>query len=309
MAKLPTCVDATLDLLKAGNYIADRSLATALYLSLSLKKPLFLEGEAGVGKTEIAKVLSKTLDRQLIRLQCYEGLDISSAVYEWNYARQMLEIRLQEASSASRDTTELTRTIFKEDFLIERPLLQAMRGPKDCAPPILLIDELDRADEPFEAYLLEILSDFQVTIPELGTIKSSSPPIVIITSNRTREVHDALKRRCFYHWVDYPNASRELDIISVKASKASSELSAQIVGFVQKLRSGNLFKAPGVAETIDWAHALTQLDCVSLNSNIIDDTVGALLKYQDDIQKIRGSEAGKLLEEVRAELSTPGEIE
>ena len=309
MAKLPTCVDATLDLLKTGNYIADRSLATALYLSLSLKKPLFLEGEAGVGKTEIAKVLSKTLNRQLIRLQCYEGLDISSAVYEWNYARQMLEIRLQEASSASRDTTELTRTIFKEDFLIERPLLQAMRGPKDCAPPILLIDELDRADEPFEAYLLEILSDFQVTIPELGTIKSSSPPIVIITSNRTREVHDALKRRCFYHWVDYPNASRELDIISVKASKASSELSAQIVGFVQKLRSGNLFKAPGVAETIDWAHALTQLDCVSLNSNIIDDTVGALLKYQDDIQKIRGSEAGKLLEEVRAELSTPGEIE
>ena len=309
MAKLPTCVDATLDLLKTGNYIADRSLATALYLSLSLKKPLFLEGEAGVGKTEIAKVLSKTLNRRLIRLQCYEGLDVSSAVYEWNYARQMLEIRLQEASSASRDTTELTRTIFKEDFLIERPLLQAMRGPKDCAPPILLIDELDRADEPFEAYLLEILSDFQVTIPELGTIKSSSPPIVIITSNRTREVHDALKRRCFYHWVDYPNASRELDIISVKASKASSELSAQIVGFVQKLRSGNLFKAPGVAETIDWAHALTQLDCVSLNSNIIDDTVGALLKYQDDIQKIRGSEAGKLLEEVRAELSTPGEIE
>jgi len=309
MAKLPTCVDATLDLLKTGNYIADRSLATALYLSLSLKKPLFLEGEAGVGKTEIAKVLSKTLNRQLIRLQCYEGLDISSAVYEWNYARQMLEIRLQEASSASRDTTELTRTIFKEDFLIERPLLQAMRGSKDCAPPILLIDELDRADEPFEAYLLEILSDFQVTIPELGTIKSSSPPIVIITSNRTREVHDALKRRCFYHWVDYPNASRELDIISVKASKASLELSAQIVGFVQKLRSGNLFKAPGVAETIDWAHALTQLDCVSLNSNIIDDTVGALLKYQDDIQKIRGSEAGKLLEEVRAELSTPGEIE
>ena len=309
MAKLPTCVDATLDLLKTGNYIADRSLATALYLSLSLKKPLFLEGEAGVGKTEIAKVLSKTLNRRLIRLQCYEGLDVSSAVYEWNYARQMLEIRLQEASSVSRDTTELTRTIFKEDFLIERPLLQAMRGPKDCAPPILLIDELDRADEPFEAYLLEILSDFQVTIPELGTIKSSSPPIVIITSNRTREVHDALKRRCFYHWVDYPNASRELDIISVKASKASSELSAQIVGFVQKLRSGNLFKAPGVAETIDWAHALTQLDCVSLNPNIIDDTVGALLKYQDDIQKIRGSEAGKLLEEVRAELSTPGEIE
>lgn len=309
MAKLPTCVDATLDLLKTGNYIADRSLATALYLSLSLNKPLFLEGEAGVGKTEIAKVLAKSLNRQLIRLQCYEGLDVSSAVYEWNYARQMLEIRLQEASSASHDTTELTRTIFREDFLIERPLLKAMRGSKDCAPPILLIDELDRADEPFEAYLLEILSDFQVTIPELGTIKSSNPPIVIITSNRTREVHDALKRRCFYHWVDYPDASRELDIISMKASKASTELSAQIVGFVQKLRSGNFFKAPGVAETIDWAHALTQLDCVSLDSNIIDDTVGALLKYQDDIQKIRGSEAGKLLEEVRAELSTSGEIE
>lgn len=309
MAKLPTCVDATLDLLKTGNYIADRSLATALYLSLSLNKPLFLEGEAGVGKTEIAKVLSKSLNRQLIRLQCYEGLDISSAVYEWNYARQMLEIRLQEASSAASDATELTRTIFKEDFLIERPLLKAMRGTKTCAPPILLIDELDRADEPFEAYLLETLSDFQVTIPEFGTIKSPNPPIVIITSNRTREVHDALKRRCLYHWVDYPDASRELDIISVKASKASSELSAQIVGFVQKLRSGNLFKAPGVAETIDWAHALTQLDCVSLDSNIIDDTVGALLKYQDDIQKIRGSEAGKLLEEVRAELSTPVGIE
>ena len=309
MAKLPTCVDATLDLLKTGNYIADRSLATTLYLSLSLNKPLFLEGEAGVGKTEIAKVLSKSLNRQLIRLQCYEGLDISSAVYEWNYARQMLEIRLQEASSAASDATELTRTIFKEDFLIERPLLKAMRGTKTCAPPILLIDELDRADEPFEAYLLETLSDFQVTIPELGTIKSPNPPIVIITSNRTREVHDALKRRCLYHWVDYPDASRELDIISVKASKASSELSAQIVGFVQKLRSGNLFKAPGVAETIDWAHALTQLDCVSLDSKIIDDTVGALLKYQDDIQKIRGSEAGKLLEEVRAELSTPVGIE
>ena len=309
MAKLPTCVDATLDLLKTGNYIADRSLATTLYLSLSLNKPLFLEGEAGVGKTEIAKVLSKSLNRQLIRLQCYEGLDISSAVYEWNYARQMLEIRLQEASSAASDATELTRTIFKEDFLIERPLLKAMRGTKTCAPPILLIDELDRADEPFEAYLLETLSDFQVTIPEFGTIKSPNPPIVIITSNRTREVHDALKRRCLYHWVDYPDASRELDIISVKASKASSELSAQIVGFVQKLRSGNLFKAPGVAETIDWAHALTQLDCVSLDSKIIDDTVGALLKYQDDIQKIRGSEAGKLLEEVRAELSTPVGIE
>lgn len=308
MAKLPTCVDATLDLLKTGNYIADRSLATALYLSLSLNKPLFLEGEAGVGKTEIAKVLSKCLNRQLIRLQCYEGLDVASAVYEWNYARQMLEIRLQEASSISGDTTELTRTIFKEDFLIERPLLKAMRGTQDCAPPILLIDELDRADEPFEAYLLEILSDFQVTIPELGTIKSSHPPIVIITSNRTREVHDALKRRCFYHWVDYPDASRELNIISVKASKASLELSAQIVAFVQKLRSENLFKAPGVAETIDWAHALTQLDCVSLNSNIIDDTVGALLKYQDDIQKIRGSEASKLLEEVMADLPTPGEI-
>ena len=309
MAKLPTCVDATLDLLKTGNYIADRSLATALYLSLSLNKPLFLEGEAGVGKTEIAKVLSSSLNRQLIRLQCYEGLDVASAVYEWNYARQMLEIRLQEASSVSRDTTELTRTIFKEDFIIERPLLKAMRGTEECAPPILLIDELDRADEPFEAYLLEILSDFQVTIPELGTIKSSHPPIVIITSNRTREVHDALKRRCFYHWVDYPDASRELDILSVKASNASSELSAQVVTFVQKLRSGNLFKAPGVAETIDWAHALTQLDCVSLNSNIIDDTMGALLKYQDDIQKIRGSEAGKLLEEVKAELSTSGEIQ
>lgn len=309
MATIPTCVDTTINLLRTGGYIADRSLGTALYLSLSLNKPLLLEGEAGVGKTEIAKVLSKSLDRKLIRLQCYEGLDVASAVYEWNYARQMLEIRLQEASSQTGDARELSNTIFNEDFLIQRPLLQAIRSGKKNTAPILLIDELDRADEPFEAYLLEVLSDYQVTIPELGTIKSLYPPIVIITSNRTREIHDALKRRCFYHWVDYPSANREVEIIAIKAPYASADLSKQVVTFVQKLRDRDLFKAPGVAETIDWAHALTQLDCMTLEPAIIDNTVGALLKYQDDIQKVRGSEAGKILEEVKAELATPGAIE
>lgn len=309
MATIPTCVDTTINLLRTGGYIADRSLGTALYLSLSLNKPLLLEGEAGVGKTEIAKVLSKSLDRKLIRLQCYEGLDVASAVYEWNYARQMLEIRLQEASSQTGDARELSNTIFNEDFLIQRPLLQAIRSGKKNTAPILLIDELDRADEPFEAYLLEVLSDYQVTIPELGTIKSLYPPIVIITSNRTREIHDALKRRCFYHWVDYPSANREVEIIAIKAPYASADLSKQVVTFVQKLRDRDLFKAPGVAETIDWAHALTQLDCMTLEPAIIDNTVGALLKYQDDIQKVRGSEAGKILEEVEAELATPGAIE
>jgi len=308
MAKSPLNIDDTLTLLAENNYVADRSLATALYLSLSLQKPLFLEGEAGVGKTEIARVLSESLERPLIRLQCYEGLDAASAVYEWNYARQMLEIRLQEASGGS-DREKLADDIFDEGFLIERPLLQAIRSGNDGIAPILLIDELDRTDEPFEAYLLEILSDFQITIPELGTIKAVTPPIVIITSNRTREIHDALKRRCFYYWVDYPDAVRELEILAVKAPDTSEILSAQIVSFVQKLRERDLFKVPGVAETIDWAHALTQLDCMSLDSDIISDTVGALLKYQDDIERIKGSEAGKILEEVRAELAISGAAE
>ena len=305
MAKIPNDIDSTLTLLAENDYVADRSLATALYLALSLQKPLFLEGEAGVGKTEIARVLSESLKRPLIRLQCYEGLDAATAVYEWNYARQMLEIRLQEASGSS-DREKLADDIFDERFLIERPLLQAIRTGDNSTAPVLLIDELDRTDEPFEAYLLEILSDFQITIPELGPIKAASPPIVIITSNRTREIHDALKRRCFYHWVDYPDAIRELEILAVKAPNIPETLSAQIVSFVQKLREHDLFKVPGVAETIDWAHALTQLDCMGLDSNIISDTVGALLKYQDDIERIKGSEASRILDEVRAEIAIAG---
>jgi MoxR-like ATPase len=297
---LPASVDATLDLLGRGEYIADRSLATAVYLALKLKRPLFLEGEAGVGKTEIAKVLAATLGRQLIRLQCYEGLDVASAVYEWNYARQMIEIRLAEAGQQSRDSVE--EEIFSERFLIKRPLLQALE-PSLGGAPVLLIDELDRTDEPFEAYLLEILSDFQVTIPEIGTVRAGEPPIVVITSNRTREIHDALKRRCFYYWVDYPDAKRELDILKVKAPGAAEELSREIVGFVQKLRATDLFKLPGVAETIDWTQALMQLDVLTLTPEAINDTLGVLLKYQDDIGKIQGSEALRLLTQVKAELA------
>ena len=297
---LPASVDATLALLGWGEYIADRSLATAVYLALKLKRPLFLEGEAGVGKTEIAKVLAATLGRQLIRLQCYEGLDVASAVYEWNYARQMIEIRLAEAGQQGRDSVE--EEIFSERFLIKRPLLQALE-PSLGGAPVLLIDELDRTDEPFEAYLLEILSDFQVTIPEIGTVKADEPPIVVITSNRTREIHDALKRRCFYYWVDYPDAKRELDILKVKAPGAAEELSGEIVGFVQKLRATDLFKLPGVAETIDWTQALMQLDVLTLTPEAINDTLGVLLKYQDDIGKIQGSEALRLLTQVKAELA------
>jgi MoxR-like ATPase len=297
---LPASVDATLDLLGRGDYVADRSLATAVYLALKLKRPLFLEGEAGVGKTEIAKVLSSTLGRSLIRLQCYEGLDVASAVYEWNYARQMIEIRLAEAGQEGRDTVE--EEIFSERFLIKRPLLQALE-PSLGGPPVLLIDELDRTDEPFEAYLLELLSDFQVTIPEIGTVKAKEPPIVVITSNRTREIHDALKRRCFYYWVDYPDAKRELAILKVKAPGASEALSREIVGFVQKLRTTDLFKLPGVAETIDWTQALMQLDVLTLTPEAINDTLGVLLKYQDDIGKIQGSEALRLLTQVKAELA------
>jgi len=298
----PKSVDETLALLKAGNYVADRSLATALYLALSLHRPLFLEGEAGVGKTEIAKVLAATLGRRLVRLQCYEGLDVASAVYEWNYARQMIEIRLAEAmGDSNRDT--LGSDIFSERFLIKRPLLQALQ--KDAAgPPVLLIDELDRTDEPFEAYLLEVLSDFQITIPEIGTIKAEEPPIVIVTSNRTREIHDALKRRCFYYWVDYPDATRELEILRVKAPRVSDALSQEVVRFVQNLRQRDLFKLPGIAETIDWTDALIQLNCVALDGQSIDNTLGVLLKYQDDIAKIRGSEAAALLQQVKVELAS-----
>ena len=304
MTELPQSVDATSDLLRSGDYLANRSLATALYLSLSLGRPLFLEGEAGVGKTEIAKVLSETLDRKLLRLQCYEGLDVTTAVYEWNYSRQMVEIRMAEAAG-DRDRDKLEADLFGDAFLIKRPLLQALEE-QPSGPPVLLIDELDRTDEPFEAYLLEVLSDFQVTIPELGNITAKDPPLVVITSNRTREIHDALKRRCFYHWVDYPSAKRELEIIKIKAPTASEKLSAEVVGFVQQLRGMDLFKQPGVAETIDWAHALTQLDCMALDPEMVNDTLGTLLKYQDDIAKIEGSEASRILKEVKQELATAG---
>ena len=298
---LPNNIDDTLALLSQEDYVADRSLATTLFLALKMGRPLFLEGEAGGGKTEIAKVLSAALGRRLVRLQCYEGLDIASAVYEWNYSRQMIEIRLTEAAG-DVDKQGLSSDVFSSDFLIERPLLQALRGEED-GPSVLLIDELDRTDEPFEAYLLEILSDFQITIPEIGTIKAKQPPIVIITSNRTREIHDALKRRCLYHWVDYPNAERELQIVNAKLPGIDSKLSQQLVAFVQRLRDQDLFKSPGVAETLDWADALTQLDKVALDSDTIDNTLGALLKYQDDISRIRGSEAAQLLEQVKLELA------
>ena len=298
---LPTSVDATLDLLSRGSYVADRSLATALYLALKLRRPLFLEGEAGVGKTEIAKVLSATLGRRLVRLQCYEGLDVAAAVYEWNYARQMMEIRLAEAAG-DRDRDTLGADIFSERFLIKRPLLQALE-PDLAGAPVLLIDELDRTDEPFEAYLQEVLSDFQVTIPEFGTIRAPEPPIVILTSNRTREIHDALKRRCFYHWVDYPSAERERAILKVKAPEADARLAAQVVGFVQSLRGMDLYKAPGVAETLDWAQALVELNQLELDPATINDTLGTLLKYQDDIARIQGSEAARILTQVKTELS------
>ena len=298
---VPTSVDAAVDLLRAGRYVSDRSLATAVFLALRLNRPLFLEGEAGVGKTEIAKVLADTLGRRLIRLQCYEGLDTAAAVYEWNYPRQMIEIRLAEAGNESRDT--LDEEIFSERFLTRRPLLQAL-SPDPSGPPVLLIDELDRTDEPFEAYLLEVLSDFQVTIPELGTIKAPAPPIVVITSNRTREIHDALKRRCFYYWVDNPAAERELEILRLKAPGAAEELTRQVVGFVQKLRKEELFKLPGVAETIDWTKCLVELDRVTLDPATVNDTLGALLKYQDDIAKVRGGEVSRILREVETELAT-----
>lgn len=294
----PDSVDATLALLESGNYVAGRNLATMVYLALKLKRPLFLEGEAGVGKTELAKVLATTLGRRLIRLQCYEGLDLASSAYEWNYPRQMIEIRLAEATGRTEDRASLVADIFSEEFLIERPLLQALR-PASEGPPVLLIDELDRTDEPFEAFLLELLSDFQISIPEIGNISASEPPIVILTSNRTREIHDALKRRCLYHWVDYPDMEREQKILSSRVPEVPANLSREVVSFVHALRDADLFKSPGVAETIDWAEALIQLDKISLDSIAVDDTLGVLLKYQDDIAKIEGSEAARLLQRIK----------
>src|SRR5215510_11371455 len=299
-AKVPTSIDDTLKLLGEADYLADRSLATVLFLALRMGRPLFLEGEAGVGKTEIAKVLSSTLGRRLIRLQCYEGLDVSAAVYEWNYAEQMIAIRLAEAEG-NIDRERLSHDVFSERFLIKRPLLQALE-PDTAGAPVLLIDELDRADEAFEAFLLEVLADFQVTIPELGTVKALAPPIVVITSNRTREIHDALKRRCLYHWVGYPSAERELRIVRAKVPGIGKALSEQVVHFVQALRKEDLFKAPGVAETLDWAAALTELDAVALDPATVSDTLGVLLKYQDDIARFEGTKVKEMLDEVRAEL-------
>ncbi|MCV9960521.1 MoxR family ATPase [Pararhizobium sp. BT-229] len=297
---LPTSITETMAMLESGDYLAGTALSTVLFLSLKMKRPLFLEGEAGVGKTEIAKVLARALDRPLIRLQCYEGLDISSAVYEWNYPAQMLEIRLSEATGAA-DRDRIESNIFSEKYLIRRPVLQAISAEAGKAP-VFLIDELDRTDEAFEAFLLEVLSDFQITIPELGTIKAKEPPIVIITTNRTREVHDALKRRCLYHWVDYPKAAQELEIIRRKVPGCNERLSREIVAYVQKLRGIDLFKNPGVAETIDWATALTELDRLALDPETISDTLGTLLKYQDDIARIEGGDGRKILDEVKAEL-------
>ena len=301
MSREPGSIEQTQALLEQANYVADRALSTTLFLALKMQRPLFLEGEAGVGKTEIAKVLSQTLDRRLVRLQCYEGLDIGSAVYEWNYSRQMMEIRLAEAAGTV-DKARLARDVFSEEFLIERPLLQALRSD-DRGAPVLLIDELDRTDEPFEAFLLELLSDNQISIPEIGTVRATEPPLVIITSNRTREIHDALKRRCLYHWVDFPAAERELDIVQRKMPEIDQQLSRLLVNFVQRLRQEDLFKLPGIAETLDWADALVQLDQIALDPTTIDGTLGTLLKYQDDIAKIRGSEAARILEEVKLQIS------
>ncbi len=300
LTPLPASIDATLDLLAKADYVGDRSLATVLYLALKMGRPLFLEGEAGVGKTEIAKVLSQALGRRLIRLQCYEGLDVSSAVYEWNYGAQMIAIRLAEAEGEG-DRERIEHDVFSERFPIKRPLLQSLE-PDTKGPPVLLIDEIDRTDEAFEAFLLEVLADFQITIPELGTVKATHPPIVVVTSNRTREVHDALKRRCLYHWVGYPNAERELKIVRTKVPDISKKLSEQVVAFVQALRKEDLFKSPGVAETLDWAGALTELDVVALDPATVSDTLGALLKYQDDIARLDGSKVKALLDDVKSEL-------
>jgi MoxR-like ATPase len=298
---LPASIDATLELLERGSYVADRSLATVLFLALRMKRPLFLEGEAGVGKTEIAKVLAAELGRKLIRLQCYEGLDASTALYEWNYPAQMVEIRIAEAAGEA-ERERLSSEIFAERFLIKRQVLEALE-PDIGGPPVLLIDELDRADEAFEAFLLEVLSDYQITIPELGTIRAQDPPIVIITTNRTREIHDAVKRRCLYHWVEYPSSERERTIVRLKVPGAEERLAAEVVAFVQHLRAIDLFKVPGVAETIDWATALTELDQLVLEPETVNDTLGVLLKYQDDIARLLGTETHKIIESIRGELA------
>jgi len=293
---VPASIDDTQSMLSQTGYVADRALATVVYLALKMGRPLLLEGEAGVGKTEIAKSLSAMLGRKLIRMQCYEGLDVASAVYEWNYAGQMMAIRLAEVEGTT-DRARLESDLFSERYLIKRPLLQALE-PDTRGPPVLLIDELDRTDEAFEAFLLEIVSDCQVSVPEFGTVKAEHPPIVIVTSNRTREIHDALKRRCLYHWVDYPDAGRELAILKAKAPQAPEALTRQIVGFVQALRKQDLFKVPGVAEALDWASALVELDAVALDPKLVSDTLGVLLKYQDDIQKMQGSDIAKMLSEI-----------
>jgi MoxR-like ATPase len=298
---IPVDVPATTAVLASGGYLADHALSTAVFLALKLQRPLFLEGEAGVGKTEIAKVLAATLGRPLVRLQCYEGLDISSAVYEWNYSRQLLHIRAAEAAGKGASVQAIERDLYSEAYLLKRPLLQALELSKDGRAPVLLIDELDRADEPFEAFLLELLADYQVTIPELGTIKATEPPITILTSNRTREVHDAVRRRCFYHWVDFPSASRERQILALKAPEASAELTRQIVAFINALRGLDLYKNPGIAETLNWAQALAALNCVALDPAAVDSTLGTILKYQDDITRIQGSEAARVLEQVKSE--------
>ncbi len=299
--ELPGSVDSVLELLQAQSYVADRALATAIHLSLTLGRPLRLEGEAGVGKTEVGKVLSRGLGRRLIRLQCYEGLDVASAVYEWDYARQMIAIRLAEASGQT-DRAEIERDLFSETFLIRRPLLEAIQ-PADGIAPVLLIDELDRADEPFEAFLLELLSDFQITVPELGTLRAEEPPVVVITSNRTREIHDALRRRCFYSWIDYPGAQRELEIVRLRVPEASESLLNQVVAFVQRLRTVELFKLPGVAESIDWTRALLALGKDELDARTVDETLGVLLKYQDDVSRVRGGKTEATLAEVGRELA------
>jgi len=298
---LPGSVDGVLELLGSGDYVGDRALATALFLALRLGRPIFLEGEAGVGKTEIGKVLARTLGRRLIRLQCYEGLDIATAVYEWNYARQMIEIRIAEASDRA-DRKQLEADVFSKEFLIRRPLLEALE-PQPGGPPVLLIDELDRTDAPFEAFLLELLSDFQVTIPEIGTVRAEEPPLVVITSNRTREVHDALKRRCFYHWIDYPDVERELAILRLKVPGCEERLTRQIVAFVHRLRDADLFKVPGVAESIDWTRALVALDKHVLDLETVENTLGVLLKYQDDLERLRGEETARTLAAVDRELA------
>jgi MoxR-like ATPase len=300
MSPLPASIDETVALLGKADYIADRSLATVLYLALRMGRPLFVEGDAGTGKTEIAKVLSQTLGRRLIRLQCYEGLDVAAAVYEWNYGAQMIAIRLAEVEG-EHDRQRVEHDVFSEQYLIKRPLLQALE-PDPAGPPVLLIDEIDRTDEAFEAFLLEVLADFQITVPELGTVKAPHPPIVVVTSNRTREVHDALKRRCLYHWVGYPDAQRELKILRAKVPGVGKKLSEQVVGFVQALRKEDLFKVPGVAETLDWAGALTELDAVALDPATVSDTLGVLLKYQDDIARTDQSKIKSLLDEVKSEL-------